>query len=240
MNMVWAMTGAASGLVTGAALRGPVYRLSVPTGSPDRSACERCSAPLRRWPGICCRRCGGSLGTPAVLEVTTAVVLALVLGRFADQPDAAAFAFLGAVGVPLAVIDVAVQRLPDRLTLTAIPALTLLLAGAAITSSKTGPLIRSLLCGLVFAATFLLLALIRPGQLGGGDIKLAALLGVALGWLGWPTLLAGAAIGFILGGVGGLALLAMRRTTMQGQIAFGPFLLGGALIAMLASGIPVK
>ncbi|MHB1434148.1 MAG: prepilin peptidase [Streptosporangiaceae bacterium] len=238
MNLVWAVAGAASGLVAGAALRGPVYRLSVPTGSPDRSACQRCLAPLRRWPGICCRRCGGSLGKPAVLEITTALVLALVLGRFADQPNAAAFAFLGAVGVPLAVIDAAVRRLPDRLTLTAIPVLALLLTGAAVTSGQTGPLIRSLLCGLVLAAMFLLLALIRPGQLGGGDIKLAALLGLALGWLGWPVLLAGIAIGFILGAAGGLALLAMRRATLHSQISFGPFLLGGALIAMLASGTP--
>jgi leader peptidase (prepilin peptidase)/N-methyltransferase len=81
-----------------------------------------------------------------------------------------------------------------------------------------------------------LLALLRPGQLGGGDIKLAALAGLALGWLGWPAVLAGASLGFLLSAVVSLALLAARRITLRSAISFGPFLLGGTLLAVLASG----
>jgi leader peptidase (prepilin peptidase) / N-methyltransferase len=75
-----------------------------------------------------------------------------------------------------------------------------------------------------------------PGQLGGGDIKLAGLVGLALGWLGWPALLGGAILGFVLAAVASLALLAARRVTMRSAISFGPFLLGGALLAILAVG----
>jgi leader peptidase (prepilin peptidase)/N-methyltransferase len=81
-----------------------------------------------------------------------------------------------------------------------------------------------------------LLGLARPGQLGGGDVKLAGLAGLVLGWLGWRAVLTGAALGFILAGLAGLALLAARRVTLQGVISFGPFLLGGALLVILAGG----
>jgi len=170
-----------------------------------------------------------------VLELATAAVLALLLGKFAGQPVAVAFAFLGSVGVALAAIDVAVQRLPDRLTLPAIGILIALLGVAALVGHDSAALIRALLGGLALAAVFLLLAIIRPGQIGGGDIKLAALVGVGLGWLGWPALIAGAALGFVLAGLGGLILLALRRVTLRSHIAFGPFLLGGTLLGILTA-----
>ena len=233
---MWASVGAVAGLAIGALLRATVYRLSVPSGDPDRRSCARCTQPVPRLLAIRCRHCGASLGRPAVLELATAAVLALLLGRFADQPVALAFAFLGSIGVALAAIDIAVKRLPDRLTLPAIGVLIALLAVAAVVGHEPMALIRALLGGLALAAGLLLLAFIRPGQLGGGDIKLAALVGVGLGWLGWPALIAGGALGFVLAGLGGLVLLAVRKVTLRSHIAFGPFLLGGTLIGILAVG----
>jgi leader peptidase (prepilin peptidase)/N-methyltransferase len=160
----------------------------------------------------------------------------MLLGHFGGQPDVVAFAFFGALSVALAAIDIAVQRLPDPLTLPAYPILIALLAGAAIASHDLAALGRALLGGLALAAGYLLLALLRPGQLGGGDIKLAGVAGLALGWLGWPTLIAGAALGFVLCAVVSVALLAARRLTLHSAICFGPFILGGALLAMIATG----
>jgi leader peptidase (prepilin peptidase) / N-methyltransferase len=236
MNPMWAAIGAALGLLAGAALRGTVFRLSVASGTPERTACPRCSAPARRRLAVRCGECGRSLGTPLALELCTAAALALVLGRFAGQPDAVAFGFLAVLGVALAAIDIAVQRLPDPLTLPAYPIMITLLAAAALASHDFAALARALLGGLALMAAYLLLALIRPGELGGGDIKLAGIAGLALGWLGWPTLLAGAALGFVLSAVVSLALLAARRVTLRSAISFGPFMLGGALLAMLTSG----
>jgi leader peptidase (prepilin peptidase)/N-methyltransferase len=191
---------------------------------------------MRRRVAVRCARCGSSLGTPLALELGTAVVLALVLGRFGGQADVAAFGFFGVLGVALAAIDIAVQRLPDPLTLPAYPILIGLLAAAAIIGHDLPGLVRALLGGLALAAAYLLLALIRPGQLGGGDVKLAGLAGMAMGWLGWPTLIDGTALGFVLSALVALALLAARRVTLHSAISFGPFLLGGALLGMLTTG----
>ena len=236
MDVMWAAAGAVMGLPMGTALRGPVFRLSVPSGVPDRTACTACAAPVSRWPAMRCGQCGGSLGPPVALELATAAVLALLFGRFGGQPDMVAFGFLGVLGVGLAAIDIAVQRLPDRLTLPALPVLMILLAGAAVLGHDGAALVRALLGGLVLAASYLLLALLRPGQLGGGDIKLAALAGLTLGWLGWGPLLTGACLGFLLSAVVSVALLTTRRITLHSVICFGPFLLGGTLLAILASG----
>ncbi len=236
VNLVWAATGAAAGLMTGTALRGVVFRLSVPAGAPDRATCPGCAAHLDPWPASRCAHCGHTLGIPGVYELATAAVLALLFGRFGGQPVTLALGFLGALGVALAAIDIRVQRLPDRLTLPAYPLVIALLAVAALTGHDLAALVRALLGGLVMAAGYLLLGVARPGQLGGGDIKVAGLAGLVLGWLGWPTLLAGAALGFVLAAVASLALLAARRVTMHSAISFGPFLLGGALLAILADG----
>ncbi len=97
-------------------------------------------------------------------------------------------------------------------------------------------MIRALLGGLALSAWYLLLGLASAGQLGGGDIKLAGLVGLALGWLGWQTLIAGASFGFVLAAVAGLALLATRRISWRAKISFGPYILAGALLAVLATG----
>jgi leader peptidase (prepilin peptidase) / N-methyltransferase len=235
MNLAWAAAGAAAGLLAGGVLRGIVFRLSVPSGEPPRATCPRCAAPVRTWLVLRCAGCGASLGLPAALELATAAVLALTLGRFGGHPDAIAFCFFGALGVALAAIDIAVQRLPDPLTLPAYPVLVALLAGAALAGHDFSALGRALLGGIALCGTFLLLALIAPGQLGGGDVKLAGLAGLVLGWLGWPALIFGAALAFVLSAVVSLALLAARRVKLTSSISFGPFLLGGALLATLAS-----
>jgi leader peptidase (prepilin peptidase)/N-methyltransferase len=235
MNPIWAAAGAVVGLLAGAAIRGTVFRLSVPSGDPVRIACQRCGAPARGRLARRCGRCRTSFGTPLALELSTAVVLALVLGRFGGQPDVVAFGFFGVLGVALAAIDIAVQRLPDKLTLPAYPILVALLTGAAIAGHDFAALLRALLGGLALGGVYLVLALVGRGQLGGGDIKLAGVAGLALGWLGWPILIAGAAFGFLLSAVVSVGLLAARRLTLSSAMSFGPFLLAGALVAMLAA-----
>jgi len=236
MSILWAVIGAIVGLVAGTSLRGAVYRLSVPSGDPARTKCQQCSAPVRDYLASRCGGCGKYLGAPLAIEVITAGVLALVLGRFGGQPEVVALAFFAALGVALSIIDVAVQRLPDILTLPAYPVLLILLAGAAVFGHDYAALLRAFLGGLALAGSFLLLAVIRPGQLGGGDVKLAGLAGIALAWIGWPALVFGAALGFLLSAVVSLVLLAARRVKLHSAISFGPFLVGGALLAILVSG----
>ncbi len=234
MNLLWAATGAIAALPAGTALRGQVYRLSVRSGEPDEATCRECGAPL---PGSLvprCPHCGRWLGAAGAIELVAAAVAGLLLARFGGQPAVAAFAFLGVLGVALTQIDVAVHRLPDRLTLPAYPALIVLLGVAAAIDGDGSALVRALLGGLVLAAVYLLLGLVSGGQLGGGDIKLAGLIGLVLGWIGWPALIFGACLGFVLAGLAGLVLLVGRRAARRSMISFGPFMLYGALLVIVA------
>lgn len=83
------------------------------------------------------------------------------------------------------------------------------------------------------AGTFVVLAalaIIGRGALGGGDVKMMAVVGL---WLGQDVVLA-TVIGFILGGVGAVALLLLRKAGRKDFFAFGPFLIIGVLVAWLA------
>ena len=177
-------------LPASAARRGA--RLSVPAGEPEETSCGRCATPLPHRPAPRCGHCGHWLGPPLAIELLTASVIALLLARFGGQPAVAAFGYLAIVGVALSQVDSAVQRLPDRLTLPAYPALILLLAVAAAITGDWSGFGRALLGGLATAAGYLALGVLSRGQVGGGDIKLAGLIGLVLGWLGWHTLIAGA------------------------------------------------
>jgi leader peptidase (prepilin peptidase)/N-methyltransferase len=236
MVLAWVVAGGIVGFVAGLLLRGTVFRLSVASGDAERTSCSRCATAVGGRFAVRCAECRGWLGAPLVLELVTASVVALLVWRFAGLPDALAFAFIGAVGVALAAIDIAVQRLPDRLTLVLYPGLVVLFGLAAVVDGHPSYLLRALLGGLVLGGGYLVLALVSRGQLGGGDVKLAGGLGIALGWQGWPTLLVGAALGFVLMGVVSLGLLIARRITLQHSISFGPFMLGGALLAVLVAG----
>jgi leader peptidase (prepilin peptidase) / N-methyltransferase len=234
---VWAAAGAVVGVPVGAVLRGPVFALSVPSGEPNRTACPRCGADTGGLLAVRCRKCRGLFGPPAAFELVTAAVLALLCARFAGSAAVVAFAFLGVLGVALSATDIAVQRLPDRLVLPAYPVLIALLGIAAAAGHGGGALVRALLGGAALACLYFLLAVLRPGQLGAGDVKLAGLIGLGLAWLGWPVLVFGAALGFVLSAIVTLALLAARRITLRGSICFGPFMLGGALLAIVLSGL---
>jgi leader peptidase (prepilin peptidase) / N-methyltransferase len=212
------------GLLAGTLLRVPVYRLSVRPGDPAEDSCRSCAAPLPRRPSLRCHHCAAWLGAPCGAEFCTGAVLALLAVRFAGQPVTGAFAFLGIAGVALAQIDSVAQRLPDALTLPAYPGLLALLALAAIPAGQWTALARAVESGLV-----------SGGELGGGDVKLAGLIGLGLGWLGWPAVAQGACLGFFLAAAASLALLAVKKASRRSTIGFGPYLLSGALIAALAS-----
>jgi leader peptidase (prepilin peptidase)/N-methyltransferase len=115
----------------------------------------------------------------------------------------------------------------------AYPGLLVLLTLTAIFEHDGDALRRALLGGLALAGSYLVLALLSGGRLGGGDVKLAGLIGLALGWLGWSSLITGACLGFLLAGIVSLVLLASRKVNRTTLISFGPYMLGGALLATL-------
>jgi leader peptidase (prepilin peptidase)/N-methyltransferase len=146
----------------------------------------------------------------------------------------AAACWLAACAVPLACTDLAVQRLPDPLTGAAYAGTAVLLLAAAAVGGTWAALVRALLGGLALAGFYLLLMVISPSGMSLGDVKLAASLGTLLAWFGWRLLLAGGFAGFLLGGVFAGALLVSRRAGRKQPIPFGPFMIAGAVLAVVA------
>ena len=158
--------------------------------------------------------------------------------RFGPSPALPAFCYLAGIGVPLAVIDARCQRLPDALTLPSYPVALALLGLAALLLPGGAGHFLGALAGLALAwGVFLLQVLIYPAGLGWGDVKLAGLLGLYLGWLGLGALVAGLFLGYLFAAAAGLALIAARRASRKSRLPFGPYLLAGTFTAILLSSL---
>jgi len=187
-----------------------------------RGQCRDCSASIsRRYP---------------LVELATAALFAVMALRFGADPVLPAYLYLAAVGLALALIDLDCKRLPDVLTLPSTPVVLVLLAVAAALGSDSGRLVPAVLGGLALFVLYFALCFAYPAGMGFGDVKLAPVLGLAVGWLGWGAWAVGALLGFLYGGVFGIGLLLLGRGGRKTAVPFGPFMLLGALVSVLAGG----
>lgn len=176
---------------------------------------------------------GGALALrPPLVEVGTALLFGLTALRFGLSWEVPAFLFLAAAGVLLAVIDLQHQLLPNRVVVPSIGIGAALLLVAALAEGQWSALLRAGLGAGVLFAVFLVLALISPKSLGMGDVKLAGLIGLYLGWIGWGAVFVGAVAGIVLQALLALVLLAGRRIGLRGELPFGPAMLLGAAVAI--------
>jgi leader peptidase (prepilin peptidase)/N-methyltransferase len=181
-----------------------------------------------RYRDIAARR---GLRWQAVLA--TGAVSALVGGSLGWQASLVIFLYLAPVGVALAVVDWRTRLLPTKLIAPSYLVVTALAAVAAWAGGDWHPLVTAAWGWLVSGGTFFLLWFVYPRGMGYGDVRLSGVLGIALGYLGWGELLSGVYAGFLLGGVGGL-LLSLLRIVERKAYPFGPFMLLGALVGVLA------
>lgn len=227
------------------------------------SACPTCGTRIRGFDNVPvlswlvlrgrCRTCraGISARYPAV-ELGTGLFFAVVTVWFLHThplsavPAAAlggvlqlvALLYLAAISVSLALIDLDTHRLPNAIVLPGyIVGAALLGTGAALTGHP-GSLLTAAIGMVAMFGLYLLMTIAYPGGMGLGDVKLAGVLGLYLGWLGWAPLAVGAFAAFVLGGLYGLALVVMRRANRRGGIPFGPWMLAGAWLGVFA-GAPI-
>jgi leader peptidase (prepilin peptidase) / N-methyltransferase len=226
-----------------------IFSFSVPAGIPA-PACPACAAsdpvpgPLTLRPGPAphagrrhCRACGAAVGpSPLLLAVPLALLAAAAATLVHPALVAAAACWLVVCAVPLAAIDVAVRRLPDALTGAAFGGTAAFLLAAAAYDGTWPALARAGGGALAVAAFFTVIALARPGSAGLGDAKMGLSVGALAGWLGWDVLVSAVFAGFLLAGVYGLWLLAVRRARLSTTLAYGPFLLAGCLVTVLLAG----
>jgi leader peptidase (prepilin peptidase)/N-methyltransferase len=208
------------------------------------SACPACGARVRPHDNVPvvswlllrgrCRDCQAAIAWryPAI-ELLTGVLFAAVAGRVGLDWGLPGLLLFAWTLIVLAAIDARTRRIPNAITYPLTPVLLVLLAVAAFAEGEPWLAARALLGGLAAGASLLALAIISPRGMGMGDVKLAAFIGVGLGYLGWAHVVVGVFGGFLLGGVSALGLLALGRRGRKDLIPFGPFLAAGAFAALL-------
>jgi len=178
-------------------------------------------------------RTGGLGGRETIASAAVTAVLFAGLGwRFGWGIDLAAYSSFAAVAVALALIDFVEQRLPGVLTLAGIVVLGATFSLEAARTAGCVDLLRAAAAMIVLAAGYLVLAL-ALGGLGSGDVKLAGLLGLALGWQSWSAVLAGTVLGWLLAGIARALLRATGSVSRDAAMPLGPYLVLGALLAIL-------
>ena len=152
------------------------------------------------------------------------------VARMHSAPVVLACCYFSAAGTALAAIDAAVMRLPDFLTLPSYPITFLALAWASSTTGGVRPLYRGVEASALLLVLFAVLNV--AAGVGLGDVKLAGLVGMLLGYFGWMVLFRGLFMACVIGMVwAGLIRLRGRRAM---HIPMGPALVAGALFVVLA------
>jgi leader peptidase (prepilin peptidase)/N-methyltransferase len=208
------------------------------------SRCPSCERPIRPYDNVPvvswlvlrgrCRDCGAGISAryPAV-ELLTGVLFAAVAYRIGPVPALPAFLYLTAVGIALAAIDLDHRRLPNVLTLPSYVVVGVLLAVAGAVAGDWWALARAGIGMAAYYGVLLVLAVAVPRGMGFGDVKLGGVLGMALAWLGWGEVVVGFFLGFAYGALVAVALIALRKAGRKSTVPFGPFLVAGALTAVL-------
>lgn len=140
---------------------------------------------------------------------------------------------LALAGLVLAAVDADVHRLPNAITLPLLPVQAVLLTLASAAAGEWEALQRAGLAALLVGGGTLVVAFVLFGRsIGMGDAKLMLSIAPTLGWLGWTHLVVGVWVGFVIGGLVALSLLLARRADRGTHLAFGPYLVAGAVLAV--------
>jgi leader peptidase (prepilin peptidase) / N-methyltransferase len=233
------------GLVIGSFLNVVIHR--VPAGlsivrPPSRCpSCEQPIAPRDNVPVLSwlllrarCRHCHAPISAryPAV-EGATAVLFGLIAWRIGASWELPAFLVLTAGLVALSVIDLDTFRLPRQIIYVTGAAGTALLVVAAFADDDWTSLRDALIGAAIAFGVLLVIHLISPRGMGFGDVRLAGLIGLYLGWMEPREIAVGLFFAFLLASLIGVGLIALGLRSRKDRIPFGPFLAAGALLAVL-------
>ncbi len=212
----WALTGAlglVGGLLLWRWLRTGRYRTggaAVPTGYSDSPRLDLRAS----WMVVLLGGVGGALAAFAPASLVPAAFVYL----------------LG--GAALVWIDLDVHRIPDAVTRVWAPLVVIALVVAALTSGDYIGLLWALVGAAGMGGLFLLMALVA--SMGLGDVKLAVVTGLVVGPLGFSGVLTAVVVAYALGALAGVVLL-VRGAGRKAHLAFGPGIVAGAAVAIVAS-----
>lgn len=235
---------AAYGLLFGSFLTVVVDR--VPRGasivSPG-SACGNCGlrlgfrdlVPVFSWLALRgkCRRCRIDIGKePLILELLTSLVFGLFAWKFGLDWVLPAFCVLGTGLIGLSWIDLRTKRLPRQIIYVTAALGVPLLCVAALARHEPRRMWMMLLGAGIALAFMGIIYVASRGGMGDGDVRLSPLLGAYLGWLNPGSVAVGLFLGFFVGAVVGVAMMATGRAGRKTAVPFGPFLALGTIVAV--------
>jgi len=225
------------GLLIGSFMNVVIYRLpnnkSIISPPSSCGSCGHHLGPLDLVPVLSyvflrgrCRHCGEKISARyPLVEVLTGGLFALLYWRFGFSFDFIRFAVLTCILVSAAFIDIDHRIIPDKLNLFGI------IAGIFFVFIPDSHTVKDALLGLAAGGGLLLLvAVISRGAMGGGDIKLFAVIGL---FLGLEKTMVALFLTFLLGGIAGVLLIATKIKSRKDYIPFGPFIGIGAFIAIM-------
>ncbi len=221
------------GLLIGSFLNVIVYR--VPRGESvvfPGSHCPACDAPIRARDNVPvvswlllrgrCAGCAGRIGARyPLVEAASAALFGAITLHFGLSAELPAYLFLAAVGITLALIDMDTRLTPNSIVLPAYVVSVFLLMPAGAVTADWRPAVRALAGVLALLSIYAVLAFADPVAVNFGNVKLAGLLGLYLGWLSWSTLVVGAIGSLVIGATARLVSPAGRHDRSL-TIAFGP------------------
>jgi leader peptidase (prepilin peptidase)/N-methyltransferase len=207
------------------------------------SACPACGEPIGPRDNVPvvswlllrgrARCCGTPIGRRyPLVELVTAAGFGAVAAWQGMSWLLPALLYLVAISVALTVIDLDVKRLPNAIVLPSYAVVAALLAFAALGTGDWWPFARAVISGAVLYAVYFTLMVINPNGMGFGDVKLAFVLGMYLGWAGWGQVFFGTFAASLLGGLVGIALIAARRAGRKTEIPYGPYMIAGAWLGL--------
>ena len=169
------------------------------------------------------------------VAVLVPVLVVLVVLAWPKEPVAVVYAAATVVLVVLAAIDLDVLRLPDKLTIPLAVGVVVSLLVVALIADDIASWVRAVLAGVALGVFYLVLVLLRSGTgMGLGDAKLAPSLGMLLGFQSWSHVILGTVVSFVLAAVAALYLVLFTGARRDSHIAFGPYLLAGTVLMLIA------
>ena len=233
------------GLVIGSFLNVVIHRVPERRSlSRPGSSCPACGKPIRPWDNIPvlswlglrgrCRDCSAPISVRyPVVEALTAALFVGAAWRVGAHVELADFCVFFAFLVALSGIDLDHHILPSRIIYPAVGASLVLLAVASGADHNWHRYQDAVIGGALALSALFLIHVAVPRGMGFGDVRLAGLIGLNLGWLGLAHVAVGLFAGFFLGAVVGVGLMAAGVASRRSRIPFGPFLAAGAVVGVL-------
>ena len=169
----------------------------------------------------------------SAVGILVAAIAIQLLNQFEFSWELFAYGLMCAMCIEQSLIDITTHRLARSVTMRAAFVGGPLLSIAAIANNQPGKIGVMVLSFAATLLTFITLSLASRRGIGAGDVRLAAVLAMFLGYLGAQYVFQGLALGFIIGGIVALFLLITRKATRNTRIAFGPYLAAGAVVTVI-------